>query len=144
MTPSPIRKVLSSMRKNGVAYLLMGGQACVVYGAAEFSRDIDLAISDTDENLRCLQLALDELQAENIAVPPFLRRFLESGLAIHFRCHHAEVESLRPLLNVFELDALAEALDEEERQERELDRQYWRPLREELERLRRKSRFLPG
>jgi hypothetical protein len=30
------------MRKNGVKTLLMGGQACVLYGAAEFSRDIDL------------------------------------------------------------------------------------------------------
>jgi hypothetical protein len=32
------------MRKNGVRYLLMGGQACVFYGAAEFSRDLDLVI----------------------------------------------------------------------------------------------------
>jgi len=31
------------MRRNGVRYLLMGGQACVFYGAAEFSRDLDLA-----------------------------------------------------------------------------------------------------
>jgi hypothetical protein len=29
------------MRKNGVRYLLMGGQAGVFYGAAEFSRDVD-------------------------------------------------------------------------------------------------------
>jgi hypothetical protein len=28
------------MRKNGVQALLMGGQACVFYGAAEFSRDL--------------------------------------------------------------------------------------------------------
>jgi hypothetical protein len=32
------------MRKHGVRCLLMGGQACVFYGAAEFSRDIDLAL----------------------------------------------------------------------------------------------------
>ena len=36
LTPSPILTVLSSLRKNGVRYLLMGGQACVVYGGAEF------------------------------------------------------------------------------------------------------------
>ena len=29
------------MRTNHVQYLLMGGQACVLYGAAEFSRDAD-------------------------------------------------------------------------------------------------------
>jgi hypothetical protein len=28
--------------QSGVRYLLMGGQACVLYGAAEFSRDLDL------------------------------------------------------------------------------------------------------
>ena len=41
--PNPIRKVLSSMRAHRVRALLMGGQACVFYGAAEFSRDTDLA-----------------------------------------------------------------------------------------------------
>ena len=29
------------MRKHGVRCLLIGGQACVFYGAAEFSRDIE-------------------------------------------------------------------------------------------------------
>jgi hypothetical protein len=32
------------MRGHGVRCLLMGGQACVFYGAAEFSRDTDLAL----------------------------------------------------------------------------------------------------
>ena len=32
------RKVLSSMRAHRVRALLMGGQACVFWGAAEFSR----------------------------------------------------------------------------------------------------------
>jgi hypothetical protein len=35
---SPILKVLSSIRQHRVQALLMGGQACVFYGAAEFSR----------------------------------------------------------------------------------------------------------
>jgi hypothetical protein len=83
------------MQKNGVACLLMGGQACVVYGAAEFSRDIDLAISSDSENLGRLQSALDELQAECIAIPPFEQRFLESGQAVHFRCKHPEATNLR-------------------------------------------------
>lgn len=30
----------------------MGGQACVFYGAAEFSRDVDLAILAEPDNLR--------------------------------------------------------------------------------------------
>ncbi len=32
------------MQEHRVRALLMGGQACVLYGGAEFSRDTDLAI----------------------------------------------------------------------------------------------------
>jgi hypothetical protein len=39
------------MRKSGARTLLMGGQACVFYGAAEFSRDLDLPILADPENL---------------------------------------------------------------------------------------------
>lgn len=95
MTPSPIHRVLSSMRKNGVKSLLMGGQACVLYGAAEFSRDIDLAISADPANLERLQSAVDELEAIVIAVPPFQRQYLEAGQAVHFRCQHPDAFHLR-------------------------------------------------
>ena len=37
---NPILKVLSSMRTHRVRSLLMGGQACALYGAAEFSISI--------------------------------------------------------------------------------------------------------
>jgi hypothetical protein len=47
----------------------MGGQVCVFYGAAEFSRDIDLAILAETQNLERLKSALDELQAEPVYVP---------------------------------------------------------------------------
>lgn len=73
----------------------MGGQACVFYGAAEFSRDVDFAILAEPENLRRLQNALDELEAEVIAVPPFDESFLQIGLAIHFRCQTAGAEGMR-------------------------------------------------
>lgn len=49
----------------------MGGQACVFYGAADFSRDTDLAILANDANLTRLRAASADLQAEAIAVPPF-------------------------------------------------------------------------
>ena len=51
MTPNPIRTVLSSIHKHQVQCLLMGGQACVLYGAA----DTDLAIVADTENLSRLQ-----------------------------------------------------------------------------------------
>jgi hypothetical protein len=51
------------MRKNGVNCLVMGGQACVYYGAAEFSRDLDLLILLSPDNLDHLCAALDDLDA---------------------------------------------------------------------------------
>jgi hypothetical protein len=83
------------MREHGVRCLLMGGQACVLYGGAEFSRDTDLAILSDPENLDRLRLALTDLQAERIAVPPFEKAFLDRGLAIHFRCGHSDASGQR-------------------------------------------------
>lgn len=73
----------------------MGGQACVFYGAAEFSRDTDLAILADAANLARLRRALDDLQAEVIAVPPFQLKYLRRGHAIHFRCQHPEALRMR-------------------------------------------------
>jgi hypothetical protein len=70
------------MRENGVEALLMGGQACILYGAAEFSRHADFAILASPENLGRLEGALTELQAEVIAVPPFEMHYLERGHAL--------------------------------------------------------------
>jgi hypothetical protein len=78
-----------------VRALLMGGQACVFYGAAEFSRDTDLLVLADAENLGRLDAALRELQAECIAVPPFAAEYLEGGHAVHFRCHHPETADMR-------------------------------------------------
>ena len=55
----------------------MGGQACVFYGAAEFSRDCDIVIVADQENLTRLDAALEELQAVSIAVPP-MDRFISN------------------------------------------------------------------
>ena len=135
MIRSPILKVLSSIRRHRVKALLMGGQACVFYGAAEFSRDTDLAILPSPENLHRLTQALNELQAENIAVPPFDLEYLKRGHAIHFRCRRPDVRGIR--IDIMSEAALNQALFEEERSEREKDRQHWIPLKNELQRLRR-------
>ena len=73
----------------------MGGQACVFYGAAEFSRDTDFAILADTNNLSRLRKALDELQSRVVAVPPFELKYLTRGHAIHFRCHHPETFGMR-------------------------------------------------
>ena len=73
----------------------MGGQACVFYGAAEFSRDCDIVILSEPENFDRLDSALEELQAKCIAVPPKQWAYLEHGHAIHFRCYHHECSEIR-------------------------------------------------
>jgi hypothetical protein len=73
----------------------MGGQACVFYGAAQFSKDVDLALLAEEENFTRLRAALDELQAVRIAVPRFDPALLARGHAVHFRCQHPEASGLR-------------------------------------------------
>jgi hypothetical protein len=83
------------MRAFRVRALLMGGQACVFYGAAEFSRDTDFAILAEAANLARLRRALGALRAETIAVPPFELKYLQRGHAVHFRCQHPDAPRMR-------------------------------------------------
>ena len=83
------------MRKSGARTLLMGGQACVFYGAAEFSRDLDLLILADTANFERIRSALTDLDAKPIAVPPFDAGFLSRGHAVHFRCQRDDVKDLR-------------------------------------------------
>ena len=95
MIQSPILKALSSIRKSGARTLLMGGQACVFYGAAEFSRDLDLLILAHAENLARLDSALDELAAHPVAIPSLEVGNLLRGHAVQFRCDREDVAGLR-------------------------------------------------
>lgn len=95
MIPNPIHRVLSTFQNCKVRALLMGGQACVFYGGAEFSRDTDFAILADEANLARMGEALRVLQADVIAVPPFSMQHLLGGHAVHFRCQHPEARGMR-------------------------------------------------
>jgi hypothetical protein len=73
----------------------MGGQACVFYGAAQVSKDVDFLILADEENFSRLHEALAVLQALRIAVPKFDPSALARGHAVHFRCQAFGVEGLR-------------------------------------------------
>ncbi|MCI0747421.1 MAG: hypothetical protein L0Y58_18610 [Verrucomicrobia subdivision 3 bacterium] len=72
----------------------MGGQACVFYGAAQFSKDVDLVLLASEENFTRLLAALRELNANRIAVPPFDPSVLARGHAVHFRCQGGDADGL--------------------------------------------------
>ena len=73
----------------------MGGQACVFYGAAQVSKDVDVVLLAEAGNFARLERALDALAARRIAVPRFDPDLLARGHAVHFRCAAAGVEDLR-------------------------------------------------
>ena len=73
----------------------MGGQACVFYGAAQFSKDLDFALLADEQNYSRLRAALLELKANRIAVPEFDPAILARGHAVHFRCQLPEVAGIR-------------------------------------------------
>jgi hypothetical protein len=95
LIPNPIVKVLSTLSCHEVRHLLMGGQASVFYGAAEFSRDCDIVLLSDPANFARLQSALDELDANCIAVPPFEIEYLQRGHMVHFRCAHPDAAGIR-------------------------------------------------
>ncbi len=85
MIPIQILRVLSTIQQFDVPAPLMGGQACVLYGAAEYSRNLDLAVLATDDALPKLRDALQSLDATVITVPPFEAEYLRRSHAVHFR-----------------------------------------------------------
>jgi hypothetical protein len=93
--PIQILRVLSTIRQFDVPALLMGGQACVLYGAAEYSRDLDLAVLATEDALPKLAAMMTALQATVIAVPPFELQYLARGHAVHFSVPDANAAPLR-------------------------------------------------
>ena len=95
MIPTQILRVLSTIQTFDVRALLMGGQACVLYGAAEYSRDLDLAVLATPVALPALRSALDSLNASVIAVPSFDVQYLDRGHAVHFSIPDGSVSPLR-------------------------------------------------
>lgn len=95
MIPNPILKVLSTFKKHNVECLLIGGQACIIYGAAEFSRDSDFVVLVTKQNLENLKKALNVLRARLIYVPSLDADYLERGHACHFICGAKEINGLR-------------------------------------------------
>jgi hypothetical protein len=92
---NPILAVISAFIRNNTRFLLMGGQACVLYGGSEFTRDSDFCILCSADNLDRVAAALRELQAQPVFFPPLEAHFLEKGHACHFICKSPDAEGFR-------------------------------------------------
>ena len=68
-----------------VRALLMGGQACVFYGAAEFSRDTDLLILADQRNVELLKFAVGTLVVDRSGFTFHVSRFTHHASRI---THH--------------------------------------------------------
>lgn len=71
--------------ENEVEFLLISGQAAILYGAATFSEDIDLWINPTAENCHRLRAALVGMRAKYYKLtPPLVVSYLKEGHGFHF------------------------------------------------------------
>ena len=80
-----IERFFQSLENQGVEYLLISGQATVLYGAATFSEDIDLWIAPTETNRDSLLSVLADLGASYYKLtPPLELSYLLGGHGFHF------------------------------------------------------------
>jgi len=80
-----MRSLFRSFERFEVEYLLISGQAAILYGAATFSEDIDIWIRPTRENAARLMRALAACRARVYKLtPPVARRTLMAGHGFHF------------------------------------------------------------
>lgn len=84
---NPTVKVLSTLTAHQVLHLLMGGQACVFYGAAHFNRDADLAILSVSANLGRRQAALKQLHGSDRQQQALLPRRIFKKLSLGSRAN---------------------------------------------------------
>lgn len=63
-TPLQTDKVVATLSRNDVDYLVVGGFAMQVHGSHRTTLDLDIVVDDSRENLGRLALALGELGAE--------------------------------------------------------------------------------
>jgi hypothetical protein len=80
-----IESFFRSLERENVSYLLLGGQAAVLYGAATFSEDIDLWVEPSADNVGAFLRALQRREARYYKLcPPMEPDLLLSGHGFHF------------------------------------------------------------
>ena len=80
-----MRDLFRSFERHGVDYLLIGGQATILYGASQFTEDVDLWVRPTGEEILRFLRALADLDAQVYKLtPPVTPPFVRRGHGFHF------------------------------------------------------------
>ena len=80
-----IKNFFQSLEAGGVEYLLISGQATVLYGAATFSEDIDLWVNPTAANAGRFLSVMRSCHARYYKLtPPWEVEWLARGHGFHF------------------------------------------------------------
>jgi hypothetical protein len=80
-----MRNLFRSFDRFGVEYLLISGQASILYGAATFSEDVDLWVNPTRANLNNLIRSLATCRARVYKLtPPLTLGYFRRGHGFHF------------------------------------------------------------
>jgi len=81
-----MRSFFRNLERETVRYLLVSGQASILYGAATFSEDVDLWIEPAAANIDRFLRALHRSRAvAHKLTPPLTLRHLRRGHGFHFR-----------------------------------------------------------
>jgi len=80
-----MKGLFRAFERERVEYLLIGGQAAILYGAAHFTQDLDLWIRPTSRNWRAFLSALGRVRARvHKLTPPASLRWVRRGHGFHF------------------------------------------------------------
>ena len=84
-------KVVESLEREGVQYILIGGYAVIIHGFNRFTQDMDICVQIENDNINALRAALDnvfhdeslqEISAEEIEQYPVIRYGSPDGFLV--------------------------------------------------------------
>jgi hypothetical protein len=81
-----MRSLFRALDRERVRYLVISGQACILYGASQFTEDIDLWIQPAPGNLESFLRAMARVEAHVYKLtPPLSMKYVRKGHGFHFR-----------------------------------------------------------
>jgi len=65
-----LRKTAATLKSNNIPYMVIGGQAALIYGNLRFTRDIDISLGLDSDNLHLILKIIDDIQLKPIVENP--------------------------------------------------------------------------